>query len=140
MLQKYDSVAMRWDWWKRLIPVILLWKRTSDSGNCILNEVKENWSPTTVIRTSLDQRDYAPTFPVYHDYLTTKQSQLTYRRSNGSQPDCATPVLELNLFEYTFGMNPCRWIIKKKQLNLRETTVFFSTRSSNDKIAVKSKM
>jgi len=106
-------MAMLWDWWKLLIPVIFLWKRTSDSGNCILTEVKENWCPTTVIRTNLDQRDYAPTFPVCHGYLTNKQSQLTYCRSNASQPDWATPVLKLNLVDYTFGIRTCRWIIKK---------------------------
>jgi len=56
-----------------------------------------------VIRTSLDQSYYVPTFPVYQDYLTSKHFQITYCTSNASQPDCATPVLELNLVEYTFG-------------------------------------
>ena len=76
------------------------------------------WSPITVIRTSLDKRDYAPTFPVYQDYLTSKHSQLTYCRSNASQPDHATPVLELTLVEYAFGYKTSNQLPEKQKFNL----------------------
>ena len=141
MLQKYPSVkwvnndyALRW--WKLLIPVIFWWGRTSDSGNCILKEVKQNWSPTTLIRASLDQRcinrDYVPTFPVYQDYLTSKHSQLTYCRSNASQPDRTTPVLELTLVEYAFGIKTCKSIIRKGTIQFEGSNCFFSTSCFND--------
>ena len=74
-----------------------------------------------MIRTSLDQRYYAPTFPVYQDYLTIKHSQLTYCRSNASQPDRATPVLELTLVEYTFGDKTTNQLSEKEKFNLGAT-------------------
>jgi len=39
--------------------------------------------------------------------------QLTYCRNNASQPDRATPVLELTLVEYTFGIKTYKSIIRK---------------------------
>ena len=76
------------------------------------------WSLITVIKTSLVQRYYAPTFPVYQDYLTSKHSQLTYCRSNASQPGRATPVLELTLVEYTFGHKTTNQLSEKEKFNL----------------------
>jgi len=129
-------MTMRWDWWKLLIPVFFWWGRTSDSGNCILKEVKQNWSPTTLIRASLDQRcinrDHASMFPVDQDYLTSKHSQLTYCRSNAFQPDRATPVLELTLVEYAFGIKTCKSIIRKGTVQFKGSNCFFSTSCFND--------
>ena len=88
---------------KLLTPAIAFWMK---------------WSPITVIRTSLVQRYYATTFPVYQDYLTSKHSQLTYCRSNASQSDRPTPVLELTLVEYTFGYKTTNKLSEKERFNL----------------------
>jgi len=90
-----------------------------------------------VIRTSLDKRDYAPTFPVYQDYLTSKHSQLTYCRSNASQPDHATPVLELTLVVNTFGYKTSNQLSEKETFNLREATVSSRKVGSMRKITIR---
>ena len=106
---------MRWDWWKLLIPVLFWWGRTSDSGNCILNEVishycDKNKSWPEILRanvSSLSRLPYQQAFPAHC-------------RSNASQPDRATPVLELTLVEYTFGHKTTNQLSEKGKIQFGE--------------------
>jgi len=74
-----------------------------------------------------NNKDYAPTFPVYQDYLTSKHSQLTVE------------VVVLNLIaqhlflvEYTFGYKNIEPIIRKGKIQFEGSNCFFSTSWSND--------
>ena len=136
MLQKYASV--KWvnnDYALRLVETFnsctFWWGRTSDTGNCVLKDVKENWSPTTFFWKN---EDYAPTFPVYHVYLTSKHSQL------------AVEAVVLNLIaqhvclaEYTFGYKTSNQLSEKEKFNLGDATVFSRQVGPMIWIAIRSK-